>query len=111
MAVGLHSYSPGADDGYGNPLPTYDPPKDQPGTSYNVLGWVTSAPPVESRGGEDRVIIDLQLFAPTSFPANAYDIVDAGGTQYEVIGSGEDYTSGPWWNPGMVVWNLRNVTG
>jgi hypothetical protein len=43
FTVGLHSYVPGGDDGYGNPLPTFSPPKDEPGTSYSVLvGYQTS---------------------------------------------------------------------
>lgn len=111
FTVGVHTYSAGSDDGYGNPVPVYTPARDQPGTEYAVCGWVTSAPPVEERGGQDRVIIDLQLFAPATFPATAYDLVDVEDTQFEVIGEAEDYNNGPWWMPGVAVWNLRNVTG
>jgi hypothetical protein len=39
FTVGLHNYSQGTDDGYGNPLPVFTPPRDEPGTEYAVCGW------------------------------------------------------------------------
>jgi hypothetical protein len=113
FTVGLHNYSQGADDGYGNTLPVFTPAKDQPGVEYPVCGWWLPTS-VEESGNKRRVITTLVLAAPKSFPANPYDLVDVpadGGTQYEVIGEAEDYNQGPWWQPGVVVWNLQDVSG
>lgn len=108
--VGLHTYQPGGDDGYGNPTTSYDPPKTDPGTPYKVAGWavVRSA---ETTGNQDRVQVNLQLFTDTTFPATQYALVDIDGRQYEVTGLAEDYNHGPWWVSDMVVWNLTWIQG
>lgn len=113
--VGLHSYTPGADDGYGNPLREFAPPKDEPGTQYRVH-WFAIRPvsePVqmEQTAGEDQVFSDAQLCTPAAFPATPYDLVDFDGSQYEVVGASQDFNHGPWWSPGMLLWDLRSYTG
>lgn len=114
--VGLHTYSGGADDGYGNPVPVFTPAKGQPGVLHKVVGWVDLFLPsaFEKSGNMNRVISYLQLFAPDSFPATAYDLIDLDGdpaNQWQVLGEPNDYTHGPWWSPGCKVWNLIQVTG
>ncbi|WP_094359915.1 hypothetical protein [Mycobacterium marinum] len=114
--VGLHVYSDGADDGYGNATPVFTPAKDQAGTEYPVVGWIDLFLPsaAEKTGNMDRTISFLQLFAPASFPATAYDLIDLNGDptdQWEVVGEPNDYSNGPWWNPGVKMWQLRQVTG
>jgi hypothetical protein len=109
FSVGLHSYSAGMDDGYGNLTFAYMPPLNQPGTAYDVFGWANAGPGIEADRGR-RVITSLQLFAPDSFPATAYDVIDIGDEQYSVIGEGENYGNNPWWQPGLKVWNLREVS-
>ncbi|MCV7009485.1 hypothetical protein [Mycobacterium gordonae] len=114
--VGLHTYSGGGDDGYGNPVPVFTPAKASPGVLYKVVGWVDLFLPSAMERNENmkRVISYLQLFAPDTFPATAYDLIDLNGdptNQWEVLGEANDYTHGPWWTPGCKVWNLRQVTG
>lgn len=113
FTVGLHRYSRGPDDGYGNPSRVYTPPLDQPGTEYKVCGWADLFLPgsAEQYGNKDRVTENKQLFAPTSFPASPYDYVDCEGEQYEVIGLAADHTHGPWWNPGLKMVQLQKNSG
>ncbi len=114
FTVGLHSFYQGTDDGYGNPTaPNYDPPLDQPGTEYKVLGWADLFLPsaAEVTGNRERVIEFKQLFAPASFPAGPYDRIDIEDGQYEVVGQPTDHMHGPWWNPNIKMYEIQRVTG
>lgn len=113
FTVGLHSYSDGPDDGYGNHTRVFTPPLDEPGVEYRVAGWADLFLPsaTEKSGNMNRVISFLQLFAPKDFPATAYDRIDLDGEQWEVLGEPNRYSNGPFWDPGMSVWNLQKVTG
>lgn len=116
FTVGLHTYSAGTGDSHGNPVPVFTPDKDEAGVLYKVVGWVDLFLPSAMERNENmtRVISYLQLFAPDTFPATAYDLIDLNGdptNQWEVLGEANDYTHGPWWTPGCKVWNLRQVTG
>jgi hypothetical protein len=115
FTVGLHTYSAGADDGYGNPTPVFTPAKEDPGTAYKVFWFAVKASTtpylMESTGNEDQVFSDAQLCAPRDFPATPYALIDIGDTQYQVLGAADDFNSGPWWVPGMVIWNLRSYAG
>jgi hypothetical protein len=62
FTVGLHNYSQGADDGYGNTLPVFTPAKDQPGVEYPVCGWWLPTS-VEESGNKRRVITTLVSIA------------------------------------------------
>jgi hypothetical protein len=66
---------------------------------------------MESTGNEDQVFSDAQVCAPRDFPATPYALIDIGDTQYQVLGAADDFNSGPWWVPGMVIWNLRSYAG
>lgn len=114
FTVGLHKFYKGADDGYGNPAgPLYDPPLDQPGIPYKVAGWadlfLPSAAEVTTAG--ERVIEFKQMFAPSDFPGTAYDRVDMEGDIYEIVGMETDHQHGPWWNPGLTMYEVQKVTG
>ncbi len=114
FTVGLHRYSPGPDDGYGNPSRVYTPPLDQPGTQYKVIGWNDLPRGGEESGNKDRVISSVQLFTPDTFPATAYDVIDLDGdptNQWSIVGESNAYNNGPWWNPHTLVFQLSQVTG
>lgn len=116
--VGLHKHSPGVTDSYNIEGDEYSPPKDQPGTPYMVCGWThnyrkSSEPKL---AGHDRVIVDIELYAPKSFPAGPHDLIDLPEGQFEVIGYPEDYSDTPFpplngWSVGGIVVNLRRVEG
>ena len=111
--VQVHSYSPGDDDGYGNPTRVYNPPLDEPGSTYRVAGWADLPLPgrAEETGNKDRVISIIQLLAPDDFPAGPYDLIDIDGEQWEVDGEANRYSRGLWWNPGLSMWMLKKVAG
>lgn len=108
--VGLCSFSEDGEDAHGNPVEAWSDPVEQP-----VCWWASPT----ARGdqgepklaGHDRVVIDLELCTPTGFPAGPHDRVVVEGRMFEVLGYAEDYTHGPWWDPGVVVWNLQRVEG
>lgn len=79
--------------------------------SHPVCGWATPKSAEPKLAGHDRVTVDVELYAPSDFPAGPRDRVTVGGHAFEVVGEPEDYTHGPWWNPGVRVWNLRRVDG
>lgn len=115
FTIGLHRFYQGADDGYGNPIaPNFDPPIDQPGTVYKVLGWsgLTSAVSAgEIVAERHRVTEERELYAPDAIGINPYDRVDLDDGQYEVVGFPTDHTRGPWWNPRMKTYALQKVLG
>lgn len=110
--IGVHTYSAGESDGYGGTTPVYTPPLHQPGTPHQVYGWVVPASSEpKTRGSTERVIVDVEVFAPADLPIGPYDLVDLPDGQYWVIGQPEDYNHGPFGaTPGLVV-NLRRVEG
>jgi hypothetical protein len=114
-SVGLHTYTPVGDDGYGNPNPTFVPPENEPGVPYEVFWFAVKASTtpylMEETGGEDQVFSDAQVCAPQSFPATPYSLIDVGDVQYQVLGQADDFNSGPWSKPGKVIWNLRSYAG
>lgn len=114
FTVGLHKFSQGEDDGYGNPVaPIYTPPLDEPGTQYKVVGWADLFRPsqAEITGNRERVVDYKQLFAPLSFPGGPYDRIDIADGQYEVVGMPADHAHGPWWSPGLQMYEIQRVTG
>jgi hypothetical protein len=107
--VGVHIYSAGPTNGYGSETAVYTPPKDSPGTAAKVYGW-SVASSTEPRP-EDLVVTDVDLFAPADFPAAAYDVIDLPEGQYEVIGTPQDYTHGPFGSALGIRVKLRRVGG
>lgn len=109
--VGVHTYSTGADDGYGGTTDTYTPAVGEPGVSQKVYGWSAPSSTEPKVAGHDRVVVDVELLAPPDFTVSAHDLVDLPDGVYEVVGQPEDYNHGPFgFTPGLVV-NLRRVEG
>ena len=122
--VGLCKFTPQAADALNVQAAAWAEP-----VNYPVCGWYTpttlnNLEPFQ--GGHDRAQIDLCLITPDSFPAGFQDRVAIptgevlpavlpfalGQYQmFDVQGFAEDHTNGPWWNPGVVVWNLRRIVG
>lgn len=99
-------YIPGAVDSHGNPIRTWGPPVD-----VEVYGWSSPSSTEPKMAGHDRVIVDVEVYAPSTWIVHAHDHVTVGGTVHDVIGEPEDYNHGPFrWKPGIVV-NLQRVKG
>lgn len=114
FTVGVHAYSSTSTDDYGRDVPLYTPAKNSPGTQHPVYGWATPVTSEPKIAGHDRVLVEVELFAPPGFTVGPHDLVDlpaAPSGQFEVIGYPEDYSRGPFgFNSGLVV-NLRRVDG
>ncbi|MCK7676355.1 hypothetical protein [Corynebacterium pygosceleis] len=82
--------------------------------TINVVAWAVQHP-VEKEGESiDRTITELVVYAlKDTFPApdSAQQIRLADGTEWEAQGLAEDYTNGPWWDPGMLVLHYRSTEG
>lgn len=110
--VGVHLMTTSGVDAHRNPVKTYTPPLDQPGTPVKVYGWSVPSTSEPLIPGHDRVIADIQLLIPPGFPAGPSSVIDLPSAgQYQVIGEQQDYTTGPFgFRPGSVL-NLRRITG
>lgn len=109
--VGVHRYSSTAVGDYGRDVPTWTPPKDQPGDSHPVMGWASPSSTEPKLAGHDRVVVEVELYVPPDFQVGPHDVIDLNGDQYEAIGYPEDYTGSPFGFPGGRVVNLRRVEG
>lgn len=81
-----------------------------PPETVSVAGWYT--PSTEENSSQvlaGRVIADLSLFAPPGI-AGQHDEIIVNGDRYSVL-SISDYQHGPWWSPGLDVYELRLVKG
>ena len=94
-------------DSRGNVIDAWADPVD-----VAVYGWHTSATHEPQIAGHDRVLVDAQVLAPSSWRPSPRDKVTLPGFgEYQVIGETEDFNHGPFgWEPGNRV-NLRKVTG
>lgn len=94
----------GVEDSHGNPIGSWDTPVE-----VAVYGWASPTSTEPKLAGHDRVIVDVEMFAPSTWPGHARDRVTVAGATFEVIGEPEDYNHGPFgWEPGVVV-NLQLV--
>lgn len=114
--VGVHAYSSTSVGGYGRDVPTWTPPKDEPGTPQAIHGWASPSSTEPKLAGHDRVEVQIEMYVPAAFQAGPHDVIDLNTVQYEVIGYPEDYTGSPWaFLPGGFVGgrvvNLRRVEG
>ncbi|MBF6333441.1 hypothetical protein [Nocardia transvalensis] len=76
-----------------------------------VYGWGPPQTREPKTAGYDRLVVDVELFAPPTFSVKPRDRVRLAGQDYQVIGYAEDYTHGPFgFAPGVVV-NLRRGDG
>lgn len=112
--VGYHAPTE-SDDPYNTPT-TYMPPADEAGAPLAVYGWHTpSTTEPKLAGHPERVVVDIELFAPTGLdirPGGLIDLPAGPEGQFEVIGWDQDYDQGPnpKFTPGRVV-NLRRTEG
>lgn len=99
-------FKPGEPDSHGNPTRAWGEPVE-----YAVYGWDKPNPVEPKLAGHDRVVVDIEVFAPESIVVGPDDRMVVNGQTYDVIGEVEDWNHGPWrWRPGVVV-NLRRVDG
>jgi hypothetical protein len=112
FTVGHHVYSSTTKDGYNREIPVYTPTRDAPGVSNPVYGWANPVNSEPKVAGHDRVVVEMELYAPPAFHPGPQDLIDIPGSgQFEVIGYPEDYNHGPFgFQPGYVI-NLRRVEG
>lgn len=77
----------------------------------NVLGWEV----VRSTEGDPdsilRTVDELQIIAPpnTFNPEDSITLPDGG--EWQIEGNPMDSTNGPWWDPGLVTYRGKKVTG
>jgi len=106
FTVETEAYIPGAKDPFNNPIDSWESPVTQA-----VMGW---APPVSDEpklAGHDRIVVDIELFAPSVFSASPKDRITISGKKYSVIGYPEGTDGNPFlWSPGKVV-NLQIIEG
>ncbi|EME14805.1 hypothetical protein [Rhodococcus triatomae] len=104
--VDLLTTTAAGEDEFGLPIET-----GTQSTTYKVYGWAPVRSDEPRLAGRDAVTVEVELFAPATFPAQPHDRVLLGGRLFEVIGHAEDYNHGPFgFQPGLVV-NLRRVEG
>lgn len=110
--VGVHRFSSVSSDDYGRDVPVYSPARDVPGDPVRVHGWGSPRSLEPKLAGHDRVVVELELFAPVGTVIGPYDLVDLPEGQFEVVGRPEDHSNGPF-APGVggLVVNLRRVEG
>lgn len=94
-------------DSHGNPVETWADPIEQ-----RVYGWAAPNSVQPKYLGQERTLVDVELYTPAGFTAGPRDrITLPDGKTFEAIGYPEDYTHGPFnWSPGLVV-NLLRVEG
>lgn len=61
--------------------------------------------------GHERVRVRGFLITPADFSMGPHDRIEVRGRMFEVEGYPQDHTMGPWWNPGLVVWELSRIEG
>lgn len=77
-----------------------------------VFGWAVVRVEEEQGDSVMRLIDDLQLIAPPgTIPEASNKIKLPDGSEWSVQGNAEDYNANPWWEPGLVIFHCRKVTG
>nr|DAV90549.1 MAG TPA: Minor capsid protein [Caudoviricetes sp.] len=94
-----------AEDSWGTKHSVWDDPVE-----VEVFGWAPPSPDTEIRDIGSGVRRDLDLYTPTGF-ARPGDRVVIEGETYEVIGSPEDFTHGPFGFPAGYRINLQQTEG
>lgn len=104
----------GVTDGAGNTV--YDEHGNEveswaPKLEVLVFGWEPPKSTEPVVAGHDRVIVDIQLYAPVSVDPLPHDLMWLVGKKFQVIGYPEDPNHNGFWAPGLVTVNLRRVEG
>jgi hypothetical protein len=111
VPVEVHEYSAGSSDGYGGTTDTYTPPLTEVGDQVLVFAIYTGTTAEPKVVGHDRVTVDGEMLGPPGL-VSAHGVIDHETLgRFEVIGEAEDYNHNPWFQPGLVVYNLRRVEG
>lgn len=80
-------------------------------TEIPVLGWEV----VRSTEGDPdsvlRTIDELQIIAPPGTFTPEDEITLPNQEKWQIEGNPLDSTNGPWWNPGLVIYRAKKVTG
>ncbi len=97
------------EDENGNEISGYAPPVE-----VLVFGWENprtrrSDEPVLA--GHERVLVDVDLYAPQSLNIAPKDRLILNGKRFEVLGYPDDPNNNPWWRPGLVTVSLRRIEG
>lgn len=111
VQVRVHEWSEGVDDGYGGTEDVYTPPLDQPGGAHLVFAIYTGSSEEPKVAGHDRVIVDGSMIGPAGIVSPHGRVTHNTLGAFEVVGEPEDYNNNPWFQPGVVVYNLRRVEG
>lgn len=102
----LERYGGGGEDELGNEVEFWGAPEEH--LAFSAEPPVSTEP---ERAGHDRVIVDMNLYAPVSIGYGPKDRVTIYGHRFEVIGYPQDPNMGPWWKPGLCTIKLRRVEG
>lgn len=74
--------------------------------------WHTSNSHEPQIAGHDRVLVDASVYVPMDMEIGTKDRFELPGLgEFEVVGIPDDFNHGPWWVPGLLVVNLRRITG
>lgn len=105
--VQTSAFNKSGTDSHGNPVESWATPITQP-----VYGWAVPNSIQPKYAGQERTLVDVELYVPPGFVVGPRDrIILTGDWKFEAIGYPEDYTHGPFgFNPGLVV-NLIRVEG
>ncbi len=76
-----------------------------------VAGLAPPATAEPTTVGENRVVVDTDMYAPIEIGAMPKDRVVFRGRRYEVIGHQQDADQGPWWGLPMCTVHLKHVEG
>lgn len=76
-----------------------------------VFGWAKVRVEEEQGDSTMRLIDDMQLIAPDGTVKPDSNIKLPDNTEWSVEGNAEDYSANPWFNPGLVIYHCRKVTG
>lgn len=80
-------------------------------TTIPVAGWAKPTSTEPKLAGHDRVIVDMELYAPQGELFHD-DEVTIDGNTFQVIGEPENYSKSPFgFDPGLEVVNLRRTSG
>lgn len=102
----LERYDGGGEDELGNEMEYWGAPEE-------LLAFAAE-PPVSTEpelAGHDRVIVDMNLYAPIDVGIGPKDRVVLAGNRFEVVGHPQDPNMNPWWPPGLCTVKLRRVEG
>lgn len=77
-----------------------------------VAGWAQPTSTEPKLAGHDRLVVDMELYAPIGTFQHDDDVEIPGEDPFQVIGQPENYSKSPFgFDPGLEVVNLRRTDG